>query len=212
MTTIPRLADLEGLLDANAFLAVDDDGEVAIENGPVWGFDVDGVQWLTDRRWLLPGHLLNDRCPVIEQEKATRVGRDLVQRLGSVTLGEPQALFAPALAGPLTVAGLTARPVVGDDVYGAHVLVDAEGERVGWVMPMRLAPAPHPPMLAAYIAVSIPVATEVVELQARIEAAGVIRVSEAWKVAAALAQSNDRIEKCFDRDCDQRPDVLRFDH
>lgn len=185
-----ELVDLDAMHDAMAFYIEDDETD-----DPLFVFDVNGTEWLTEHLWVtewlteplwvLPRRLVRGQLPADEMtpangvsETSAKVVRDLVERLGSVSLGEPSARFAPALAGPLTAAGLTARPVLGGSDDQAHVLVDAQGQNVGWMMPMH----PH-----AKGAVSIPVPAEVVELQARIAALEVVRVSESWKLAAALA-------------------------
>jgi hypothetical protein len=174
--------DLDALLDANAFRYEDEEtGEVSIELGPVAVFDVGGTQWLTDRYWILPRRLVRGEWPVRELEAVTRVGRGFVERLDSVALGEPSPRFAPALAGPLTVAGLTARQVLGDGEAQAHVLVNRRGQNVGWVMPMS--------SVVKDKTVPIPVSAEIVDMEARIVAASDVRVSESWGLAAALAKS-----------------------
>jgi hypothetical protein len=174
-----EVVDLNALLDAHAVYIEDDEPD----RGPLFVFDVDGVAWLTDRYWLLPRRLICGQFPAYEivSKRSVNAVRDLVERLGSVSLGEPSARFAPALAGPLTAAGLTARQVLGDSDAQVHVLVDAQGQNVGWVMPISS---------RAKRTVSIPVPAEVVEMQARIAAAGIVRASESWKLAAALAKSD----------------------
>lgn len=186
-----ELVDLDALLDADLVYYEDDEtGGVIKEHALLFVFDVDGAEWLTDLcRWLLPRRLVRGRFPTANRGLETNPDlrlfadryRGLVERLDSVSLDGPSPMFDAATAGPLTAAGLTARQVLGDSDAHVHVLVDGRGRHVGWAMPMRS---------GTKGTVSIPVPAEVVQLQARIAAVGVVRVSESWQLAAALAKSD----------------------